>query len=186
MSNRSVEIQHQWDKVEDFLSQEQHESYQRLLPVFYAARRHPLLQTLVPYTHNEVLGFSFETIPPWSDGFPGVGPTPNILEMTILQGLRDRLEFSRAPQLLDHFFSYHPDLIEEVPDAFIRFDECKKVAELPELVMAVDWILANTRERFTYFKSMSLLWKDRTSFKQIDGVDAAIAMLVMRVNELIR
>jgi hypothetical protein len=182
MTKRKEVVEKQWAELEARLCQEKHEAFTRLIPLFTAAKNHPLLKQLFPYTSHEFLCFSFKTAYPWSADYPCAGPIPTISEFSFLLGAREMSDFKTSAKLLQSFVNKYQFLrLQE--QHFIVFDTDGTIISLPNLSGAVDWILEQTQGMYTVFgNSMTDLHQN-----QILGIletRAAIDLLVERTKSL--
>lgn len=139
MKNNNL-IREGWDNLEERLLAERNEAFTRLLPLFYAAKRHSFLPTLFLFTSHEILRFNSIADLKSMDHFPCARAIPGMTEGNMLRALPScsGLEVD-VPALINYFFQRYRFLAKH-EQPFFEKNIKNEITGINDIVQGVEWI----------------------------------------------
>ena len=183
MSQQKESVENQWTKVEDYLNRLDHEVFNRLIPFLTAAKVHPVLKKLYPFTGHEFLHFCDDIANPLSSNYPCVGPIPNMSEQTLLMAAKQASDFETSALCLQGIMNQY-EFLREQDQPYIDIDEDNTIIGLSDTVDAVNWIIEQTREKYLVFiDNYTATDLQKPQILGIVDAQGAIDLLVERISD---
>jgi hypothetical protein len=184
MNQRMKVINEEWQRLENYLLQEDHQVFARLIPLLKTAKSVPLLQQLYPYLSHERLCLSYNTSYPWSYEYPCAEPIPNIVEFGMLSKISETNAmginvFTRwITQILDQCQISH-----QSEESYLELDEEGVIVGINDRSSFVTGLLEQTYGVYRVYEN-SKVGLTENKLLGVTDVKGATELLVSRVKNL--